>query len=63
MPGAKLSSDQRLSLILETQRTIAAAGDDLQRVMSLVAERSQAIIGADGAMVNLVDDGVLHTRA
>ncbi|MGH2876762.1 MAG: putative bifunctional diguanylate cyclase/phosphodiesterase, partial [Solirubrobacteraceae bacterium] len=42
---------------------IAAAGDDLQRVMSLVAERSQAIIGADGAMVNLVDDGVLHTRA
>ena len=28
MPGAKLDSDQRLSLILDTQRTIAAAGDD-----------------------------------
>ncbi|MGH2916637.1 MAG: putative bifunctional diguanylate cyclase/phosphodiesterase, partial [Solirubrobacteraceae bacterium] len=63
MPGAKRSSDQRLSLIVETQRAIAAAGDDLQAVMQLVAERSQAIIGADGAMVNLVHGDTLHTRA
>jgi hypothetical protein len=47
MPGARLSSDQRLSLIVDTQRMIAAAGDDLQSVMQQVAERSQAIIGAD----------------
>jgi diguanylate cyclase (GGDEF)-like protein/PAS domain S-box-containing protein len=63
MPGAKLNSDQRLSLILDTQRTIAAAGDDLQSVMQQVADRSQAIIGADGSMVNLVDGDMLHTRA
>jgi GAF domain-containing protein len=62
MPGAKLTSDQRLSLIVDTQRLIAAAGD-LQSVMQHVAERSQAIIGADGAMVNLVDGDMLHTRA
>ncbi len=42
---------------------IAAAGDDLQSVMQQVAERSQAIIGADGSMVNLVDGDTLHTRA
>ena len=63
MPGVKLSSDQRLSLIVDTQRTIAAAGDDLQGVMQQVADRSQAIIGADGSMVNLVDGEMLHTRA
>jgi GAF domain-containing protein len=63
MPGARLSSDQRLSLIVDTRRMIAAAGDDLQSVMQQVAERSQAIIGADGSMVNLVDGDTLHTRA
>ena len=63
MPGAKLNSDQRLSLIIDTQRVIAAAGDDLQSVMQHVAERSQAIIGADGSMVNLIDGDMLHTRA
>ena len=31
--------------------------------MQLVAERSQAITGADGAMVNLIDGDMLHTRA
>src|ERR1039458_1275604 len=63
MPGARLSSDQRLSLIVDTRRMIAAAGDDLQSVMQQVAERSQAIIGGDGSMVNLVDGGTIHTRA
>jgi diguanylate cyclase (GGDEF)-like protein/PAS domain S-box-containing protein len=62
VPGANLDSDQRLSLILETQQAIAAAGDDLQRVMEIVGERSQAIIGADGAMVNLVEGDTLDTR-
>jgi diguanylate cyclase (GGDEF)-like protein/PAS domain S-box-containing protein len=58
-----LSSEQRLSLIVETQREIAAADDGLEAVMTLIAERSQAITGADGAMVNLVDGDMLHTRA
>ncbi|MGH2874045.1 MAG: GAF domain-containing protein, partial [Solirubrobacteraceae bacterium] len=63
MPGSKRSSDERLALIVETQRALAAAGDDLEAVMALVAERSQAIIGADGAMVNIVEGDMLHTRA
>jgi diguanylate cyclase (GGDEF)-like protein/PAS domain S-box-containing protein len=63
VPGIQFDSEQRLTLILETQQAIAAAGDDLQRVMQIVAERSQEIIGADGAMVNLVEGEMLHTRA
>ncbi len=63
MPGTHFDSEQRLSLILETQQAIAAAGDDLESVTQIVAERSTAIIGADGAMVNLVEGDVLHTRA
>jgi diguanylate cyclase (GGDEF)-like protein/PAS domain S-box-containing protein len=62
MRDAKLNSDQRLSLIIETQREISAAGDELHAAMQMVAERSQAILGADGAMVNLIDGDMLHTR-
>ena len=40
VPGTHVDSDQRLSLILETQRDIAAAGDELEAVMQIVAERS-----------------------
>jgi diguanylate cyclase (GGDEF)-like protein/PAS domain S-box-containing protein len=63
VPEAKITSDQRLTLIVETQREIATAGDELQSVMQLIAERSQAITGAQGSMVNLVDGELLHTRA
>jgi diguanylate cyclase (GGDEF)-like protein/PAS domain S-box-containing protein len=63
VPGTHFDSEQRLSLILETQQAIAAAGDDIAAVMQIVAERSTAIIGADGAMVNLVEGDILHTRA
>src|SRR3984957_10209930 len=62
MKDGKLNSDQRRALIFETQREISAAGDELHASMQLIAERSQAIIGADGAMVNLVDGDMLHTR-
>ncbi len=61
MGAAKLSSDQRLSLIIDTQREILASDDGLQASMQLIAERSQAIIGADGAMVNLLEGDMLHT--
>jgi PAS domain S-box-containing protein len=63
VPGTHFDSEQRLSLILGTQQAIAAAGDDLESVMQIVAERSMAILGADGSMVNLVDGDMLHTRA
>src|ERR1700722_1166418 len=61
MRDSNLNSDQRLSLIIETQREISAAGDELHAAMQLIAERSQAIIGADGAMVNLIQGDLLHT--
>ena len=64
MPGHDRNSAERLSLVVETQRAIAAAGSDLTAVMQMVADRCVAILGADGAMVNLLEDGdVLHTRA
>ena len=63
MPDRSADSSERLSLIIETQREIARAGNDLEAVLQLVAERSQAITGADGAMVNLIDGEMLQTRA
>jgi diguanylate cyclase (GGDEF)-like protein/PAS domain S-box-containing protein len=63
MPATTPDQPDRLALIVETQREIASAGSDLQAVMQLIAERSQAITGADGAMVNLIDGDMLHTRA
>jgi diguanylate cyclase (GGDEF)-like protein/PAS domain S-box-containing protein len=63
VPPTQLTSDQRLSLILQTQRAVVAAGDDLQSVMEMIAERSQAILRADGAMVSLVDGDMLEARA
>ena len=63
MPSPDPDTPARLSLIFETQREIGRAGSDLQAVMQIVAERSQAITGADGAMVNLIDGDMLHTRA
>ena len=61
MGVAKLSSDQRLSLIIETQREIFASEEGLYASMQMIAERSQAITGADGAMVNLLHGDTLHT--
>lgn len=61
MAAAKLNSDQRLSLIVETQREISAVEDGLHAATQLIAERSQAILDADGAMVNLIEGDVLHT--
>ncbi|HEX3616586.1 MAG TPA: EAL domain-containing protein [Solirubrobacteraceae bacterium] len=55
------SNDQRLALIIETQREILATDGDLYASMQLIADRSQAIIGADGAMVNLIRKDELHT--
>jgi diguanylate cyclase (GGDEF)-like protein/PAS domain S-box-containing protein len=54
---------ERLSQIVETQRDIAAAGLDPERVMALLVERSMALTGADGALVSLLDGSDLVTRA
>jgi diguanylate cyclase (GGDEF)-like protein/PAS domain S-box-containing protein len=61
MGASKLSHDQRLSLIIQTQREILATDEEPHAAMQLIAERSRAIIGADGAMVNLIRDELLHT--
>jgi diguanylate cyclase (GGDEF)-like protein/PAS domain S-box-containing protein len=57
----ELSPEQRLSLIIETQREILGAEETVHAAMQLVAERAQAIIDADGAMVNLLQGDTLHT--
>ena len=61
MAAAAPSSDQRLALILETQREILGAGEALHAAAQLIAARAQAITAADGAMVNLIADDQLHT--
>ncbi|HEY1356925.1 MAG TPA: EAL domain-containing protein [Thermoleophilaceae bacterium] len=63
MAGDLRDNTERLARIVEIQREIAGADNDLELVMQLVAERSQAITSADGAMVNLLDGDVVHTRA
>ena len=63
-PGTRNDDDgSLLALIVETQRDITAAGSDVEAVMQLVLDRSQALTGADGAMVSLVDGDELLTRA
>jgi diguanylate cyclase (GGDEF)-like protein/PAS domain S-box-containing protein len=46
---------ERLARLVESQRDIAAAGVDLQSVMQLIVERSQALTVAEGAIVSLID--------
>ena len=56
---------ERLAQVIETQRTLAAAGGDMNTVMRLIAERCQELTGADGAMVSLLqgNDMLLTTAA
>ena len=53
---------ERLSRVLETQRDIAAAGNDLAEMTRIVLDRSRSITGAEGAMLCLVDGDELVTR-
>jgi diguanylate cyclase (GGDEF)-like protein/PAS domain S-box-containing protein len=50
-------------MVAEIQRGIAACGDDLPAINRLVVDSAQSIIGADGAMTNLIDGDMLRTRA
>jgi len=54
--------NERLSRIFQTQREIAAAGNDLAEMTRIVLDRSRAITGAEGAMLCLVDGDQLVTR-
>jgi diguanylate cyclase (GGDEF)-like protein/PAS domain S-box-containing protein len=63
VPGPGEDDRALLSLIVETQRDILAAGSDVEAVMQLLLARSQELTGADGAMVSLVDGDELLTRA
>jgi diguanylate cyclase (GGDEF)-like protein/PAS domain S-box-containing protein len=53
----------RLERIIATQRDIAAAAGDLERVMGVIVERAQALTQADGAMISLIDGDDVVTRA
>ena len=53
----------RLAMIVETQRDIAMAGNDLDRILTLIADRSMELTAADGAIVSLVDGDELVVRA
>jgi diguanylate cyclase (GGDEF)-like protein/PAS domain S-box-containing protein len=53
---------ERLSRIFQTQREIAAAGNDLAEMTRIVLDRSRSITGAEGAMLCLVDGEELVTR-
>ena len=54
---------ERLSAIIATQQEIATAGLDLGTVLTLIAERTQAITGATGAAVELAEGDELVYRA
>jgi diguanylate cyclase (GGDEF)-like protein/PAS domain S-box-containing protein len=53
--AAERRAAQRLERIVETQRDIATAGVDRERVMQLVVDRSMALTGADAGMISIVD--------
>jgi diguanylate cyclase (GGDEF)-like protein/PAS domain S-box-containing protein len=63
VPGVRLTADERLRLVLETERMVAEHGDDLQAVLQLVADRMPAIVDGSGASVSLVEGDELVTRA
>src|SRR5262249_7818707 len=54
---------ERLAAIIATQQEIATAGLDLGTVLTLIAERTQAITGATGAAVELAEGDELVYRA
>ena len=57
------AANERLELIAATQADIAAIGLDVDAAMQLVADRSQAMTGADAVAVLLVDGDSLAVAA
>jgi diguanylate cyclase (GGDEF)-like protein/PAS domain S-box-containing protein len=53
-----------LARVVETQRDIAAAGVDLERVLQAIVDRAAQLTGADGAVVSLIEgDEVIFKAA
>jgi len=61
--SAQKRTEETLRATVETQQTIATAGLDLDRVLSLVVERARRITGADAAIIEMVDGEDLVYRA
>ncbi len=55
--------DYLLSAVVATQQEIATIDDDVEQVMRLVCERSSALVGASGGVVEIVDGEFLEYRA
>lgn len=60
MPNAQ--ADERLRHIVEAQSAITQADQDLGRFMQLVADTVQTLTGANGAVVELVEDDAMVYR-
>lgn len=56
-------SKERLLAIIETQNRVAASSLDLQRVMDLVVEQAQRLVGAAAAVVELIEGDEMVYRA
>lgn len=58
-----MASPEQLLQVIHLQTDIAKLGLDLGNVMDLVAERTTALIGADGAAIELAEGGEMVYRA
>ncbi len=54
---------ERLAAIVDTQQAVAQAALERQEVMDVVAQAAQALTGADGAVVELGQDGKMVYQA
>ncbi len=60
---ARLREDAaRLSALVATQQAVATAEPDVRQLMALVAEQTQALTGADGAAIEIVEGAELVQR-
>lgn len=59
----QLQSSERMQQIVATQQEIALIDHDLQRVLQMIVERSQALTSAGGAMISLIEEGRLSVIA
>ncbi len=60
---ARRADAERMAAIIRTQHEVMTTSLDLDAVMTLVAERAQALTGASGAVVELVEGDELVYRA
>lgn len=60
---SSLDLASRLSAVVETQQEVLAAITDIDRVMSIVVERTPEVTNGDGAVIEIVEGDVLVYRA